>query len=868
MASLHEIVNFTGGLVSNAGWSRLRNDSASRWSNLRVSPQGYLEPRKGNILVSDELDVDQVFVYKTLILARVGETLKWGRLRARDDDITFTSFGLAIDGSVPYTFKAPPEGNAELGDFIFLGNGVDTFVVTLEDVFTITQADPELHPFYLPKPEYEVVQETLVHIDIGVWSRVRSSESSIALGLATVAGGNTLLLAHQDADGIGRSSLFNEDDVVGTLWKIGNAFIIKITAVTHSTVNSAFTFESVPGEAVLDELGDLPDYFQIVQVDVGESERLTSPWDTVHIKLQSVIADDEDIDTPATVVSEASDALRVRANSEDFAGVTFTLDLDESTEANFIDIYQTERSETRRTAIEDEVDFEDGTYYLQRRVPYINEQEFRYEVPQNTIDGKLEIDDTFELVEPVGNPDWKYLEVDLLRSYAVDDSNLLYLSYFDGISDRRIRNFTDTIPLDTGGEPITGIKTLRERQLAVYTPHRIILIQTDPLAELTIVISVFNTGDRDEAVGCIAPDSLVAMGGYHYFLSANKRILRFGGSLPTWQSEKVQPDLEMLGVEYFSDGSVALAQTVGVAYKGNYHLSFNSLARPAQSLSVLTWYDEPVTWYENTLSWDNNVREIFSWMNEADVVVDRDGTPIVVTLNWQQGQPRIPRFGLDDIIIVFYADKGRFNQIQSGDDGFVIGDQGLDEIISLQNFVDNEDGTGTLDLYVDPSGIDISELASQLKIYIRLVACQPHIPVPNTTLIYDVDRDRWYEDGFGLESATKDANDRLYGVIGARIYAMYEGDSEEFDWAWQSNQFNLPPRTFIHNVSVRLGGAGNVDVTLDTEEGKSTRSIEVTNPFDYFSQRAGFNLRGETAEVAIHSSSKTAIRRIAINETI
>ena len=66
MASLHTITNFTGGLISNSAWSRMRNDSASRWSNLRVSSQGYLEPRKGNVLASDELDVDQVFVYKSV----------------------------------------------------------------------------------------------------------------------------------------------------------------------------------------------------------------------------------------------------------------------------------------------------------------------------------------------------------------------------------------------------------------------------------------------------------------------------------------------------------------------------------------------------------------------------------------------------------------------------------------------------------------------------------------------------------------------------------------------------------------------------------------------------------------------------------
>ena len=285
--------------------------------------------------------------------------------------------------------------------------------------------------------------------------------------------------------------------------------------------------------------------------------------------------------------------------------------------------------------------------------------------------------------------------------------------------------------MDTGGEPITGIKTLRERQLAVYTPHRIILIQTDPIAELTIIISVFNTSDRDEAVGCIAPDSLVSMGGYHYFLSANKRILRFGGSFPTWQSSKIQSELETINIEYPDDGSAGISNAVGVGHKGFYYLAFPSGAREDLQL---TWRDRPLAYR---------------------------GAPV----GWRHDDNR-----------------------------------------------------------------------------------------PNLTLIYDVDRDRWYEDGFGVESYTKDVNSsgnrRLYGVIDGMIYSLYESDDEVFGWTWQSNVFNLAPRTFIYNVFARLNGAGIVDVTLTTEEGTSVRTVEIDNAFSYFEHRAGFNLRGETTRTS------------------
>ena len=132
MASLHTITNFTGGLISNSAWSRMRNDSASRWSNLRVSSQGYLEPRKGNLPICDRTDVTQIFSYRNLIFAIANSRIKWGRI---SDDIDLYDFDpiVTVDDSKVFRFTAPPEGNQGIKDYVFVGNGIDTYAIPIND---------------------------------------------------------------------------------------------------------------------------------------------------------------------------------------------------------------------------------------------------------------------------------------------------------------------------------------------------------------------------------------------------------------------------------------------------------------------------------------------------------------------------------------------------------------------------------------------------------------------------------------------------------------------------------------------------------------------------------------------------------------
>ena len=116
------------------------------------------------------------------------------------------------------------------------------------------------------------------------------------------------------------------------------------------------------------------------------------------------------------------------------------------------------------------------------------------------------------------------------------------------------------------------------------------------------------------------------------------------------------------------------------------------------------------------------VTESFNWTMEEDVAVVRGGTAAVFTIGWEQGDTEIENFGLDNIEILFFSDEAKTLSIEGGVSEFSIGDEDLDDIITLENFVDNDDGTGSVDVRVDPSGITAMELMTERNVYFVLRA--------------------------------------------------------------------------------------------------------------------------------------------------
>ena len=125
----------------------------------------------------------------------------------------------------------------------------------------------------------------------------------------------------------------------------------------------------------------------------------------------------------------------------------------------------------------------------------------------------------------------------------------------------------------------------------------------------------------------------------------------------------------------------------------------------------------------------------FSWDNEGDLIAVRGGNIVCRTLEWSQGHPIIEPDDIDEVSdfdFWFYNDSAGTLVLSFGtlpfmadDPNFEIGDQTLAEIVTLANFVDEGDGTGTIDVEVDPSGITDAEIEGDFDIYVRATAYQP-----------------------------------------------------------------------------------------------------------------------------------------------
>ena len=435
-------------------------------------------------------------------------------------------------------------------------------------------------------------------------------------------------------------------------------------------------------------------------------------------------------DSEATDVDDNDGADEVRTQYRlSFSAITNTL-------ANKIYIYRGERNH-------------DGSLESQfRRVGIVDATETSFTAHMElTDDGFLEDDN---IIPDAGEKvPFGYIETDGVRSYVASPfSSDLYLSYFDPqTSIRLFRNFSDTIALPIDGERITGVKFLREGLLAVYTPHRIVLVATDPLPELCQVTSVYTTGPNDEPVGCIAPESLVQAGAYHYFLSANYWVYRFGSREPQWISASVQPILNTVAVPENDDASLELINAIGAFHQGHYLLSIPSLINfPAHSL---TWRGQQVAWRRDT------------------------------GLEWRED---------------FFR--------------------------------------------------------------------------PNATLLYEYRRNRWYRDGFGVEAYAKDQRDRLYGIVGGNLLALYDGDNEDTVSfrLWKSNQIILPPRTLVYNVFVKSQIPATLTVTVKTESGEETSDLLIEDVNDYWASHMGCQLYGRTVQVTVESKGPLLLDRISINE--
>ena len=121
----------------------------------------------------------------------------------------------------------------------------------------------------------------------------------------------------------------------------------------------------------------------------------------------------------------------------------------------------------------------------------------------------------------------------------------------------------------------------------------------------------------------------------------------------------------------------------------------------------------------------------FTWTtNDFEAVRGRISTH---EITGDQGQPRIDSPAIDDITLRFWEDIALGTEVNDGDTNWAVGDQNLDDVFSLVNFVEGADDI-TVEIQTDTTGVTEAELMAHalwnstdeyLDIFLTLEITQP-----------------------------------------------------------------------------------------------------------------------------------------------
>lgn len=339
--------------------------------------------------------------------------------------------------------------------------------------------------------------------------------------------------------------------------------------------------------------------FSVIASD-GSSE------DTVYLRFQPIKTLSQDADHFWSYPIEAvgrSALDQTRVPNDSFIDIQITADTLRETDADYIDVFQ-----SLSTAANSDTD-----YYFIGRIPYTAGTHRL----STTTDTDIELERT--LIEPIAEPDWQIIEATTERLYmTTENSSRIYMTYYDS-SEQYLRSVTDFFDVKTDGQRITGLKTINENLLSVYTANRIYLVATDPIAELHRVLQTITTRDhRDAPIGCIAPESLVDINGEHYFLSGTRQVYKFSGQRPIWVSEPINPILEKIPRSFAS-------QAVGFARDMEYCLSYPSVPESRENDAMLVYHTQYKTWWKDNL----NLTDISKGQTQLEYAVINE-TPVLL----------------------------------------------------------------------------------------------------------------------------------------------------------------------------------------------------------------------------------------------
>ena len=759
------INNFFHGLATNPGdeMVRRREISAQYVRNNRTDEMGWLVPRKGRALISDEIDISDVFLHESIMLIVQRGVIKWGRITdTLGDTLTFHDFvddGYTIkDGSERVSFESRE-------DNVLISTGKASFVVEIKEYPNV----PTIRSFYLQETStlgVDVVTETKTEntkeIDLmfqAVYITEEQEELPTTQGLDPTSATGTIVLPElanrevlapfSDKVQIQVASGAEEGEYAHPI----NEFIRDIYAAPNPAEDeSTIYFEVVREIPLRIDILDITDrivrtlHDSLVEVapagsptpdDPFEEGDQTVLWDgqsdadqalargvyQVRFRFESGNeptdkSDKDFIFALSLTRTSVPDAI----NEDDTyrTEIDITIDDDPTDHANYIDVYASRR------------DNRDEFYWL-ARMPYEADATLRYVFSRED----PTTDDTLFL-DPGEQPHWEYIASDEFRAYVADSgSRRVYLSYYNPATDESIYSaFTDFININVGVGRITGLKFLRDNFLIVYCTNQIQIIQTDPLAELHSIIDFIKpTDSRGNWVGSIAPNSIVDMGGIHYFLATNRYVYRFDGRSVRSVSDRVHAEFEATELPLTSRGEYEPTPAEAFAYDKDYYIS-------VPSVKV----------------------------------------------------------------------------------------HGSESEESLQN---------------------------------------------NTTLVYDTEYKRWWQDGYGIHSVTKGYPERIYAVIQGQLYELFVGEDDAgtpIERVYKNNPYFSRMQgkwTSVHVYALpKVDEEVVIEVEASTEQGSAERILTITDASQFYQQRAGINLRGRMHQVEITTESTAPIDRITINEQL
>lgn len=108
----------------------------------------------------------------------------------------------------------------------------------------------------------------------------------------------------------------------------------------------------------------------------------------------------------------------------------------------------------------------------------------------------------------------------------------------------------------------------------------------------------------------------------------------------------------------------------------------------------------------------------------ATLSLQRGAGAATLQVNWMQGLPEIASVTAATFSLVFFTDSN-FNTVLASGSDYSIGNQDLDEIVTVTGFTDDGSGSGHIDFNLDPSGITTAELNADTPIFVQLQVSQP-----------------------------------------------------------------------------------------------------------------------------------------------